>query len=152
MSLHRVWRDLGFWADRFLQFSHSVCKVIPSRHLTRYNALRDEALHMHIQHWSVGWNHGAATYLELMFNVMICFAHEWQSSLQLDVLLSCGHCYHNSKHSLVIVMMLVLLMKAVKSFLETSQCTYNTSTWKCTKKQITRCEKKILSSVSKDPD
>ena len=44
--------------------SHSVWKVIPSRHLTEYNTLRNNALHRNTQHWSIDWNPGAAAYLE----------------------------------------------------------------------------------------
>ena len=37
------------------------------------------------------------------------------------MLRACSLCYHNSKHSLVIVGTLVLRLKAAESFLETSQ-------------------------------
>ena len=62
--------------------------------------------------------------LNVMFNVM-CYARMWRNNRlfdQSDVARSCGHYYHNSERSLVIVSTLVLRLKAAESFLETSQC------------------------------
>ena len=44
--------------------SHSIRKVMPSRHLTEYSTLRDNARHKHTQHWSIDWNRSAAACLE----------------------------------------------------------------------------------------
>jgi len=55
------WRS-DFW-DWSIS-SHPIWKVMPSRHLTEYNTLRDNALHMRTQHWSIHWKRGAAACLE----------------------------------------------------------------------------------------
>jgi len=106
--------------------SFSICKVVPSTHLTWYNTIRDNALHMHTQHLSVDWNRGATSCLERymqrdMLCLCVCNNHPYNQS---NAVHSCGHCYHNYKCSLVIVSTLVSCagLKAVESFLETCQC------------------------------
>ena len=50
--------------------------------------------------------------------------------------------FRSFKRSLVIVSILALLLKAVESFLETSQCALkNTTAWMYRKIQIARCER-----------
>jgi len=44
--------------------SHSIWKVMPFRHPTEYNILRDNALHTHTQHWSIDCKRGEAAGLE----------------------------------------------------------------------------------------
>ena len=59
-----------YWRRDFCDWSlssHSILKVMPFRHLTEYNTLRDKALHTHIQHWSIDWNRGAAACLERFY-------------------------------------------------------------------------------------
>ena len=53
-------RDFCDWSIN----SHSIRKVMPSRHHTEYNAFRDNVLHTHTQHWSIDWNRDAAACLE----------------------------------------------------------------------------------------
>jgi len=44
--------------------SRSIFKVMPSRHLTEYNTLKDNVLHTQTHHWSIDWNCGAAACIE----------------------------------------------------------------------------------------
>ena len=51
---------------------HSIWRIIPSRHLTEYNTLRDNVPHKHTQHWLIDWNRGAAACLERYFQHKPC--------------------------------------------------------------------------------
>jgi len=53
-------RDFCDWSIS----SHSIWKVIPTRHVTEYSALRDNALHKYTQRWSIDWNRSVASWLE----------------------------------------------------------------------------------------
>jgi len=53
-----VWRrDFCDWSTS----NHSILKVMPSKHLTEYNTLRDNVVHKHTLHWSIDWNGGTVT-------------------------------------------------------------------------------------------
>jgi len=58
-------RDFYNWSINTL----SIWKVMPSRHITKYNALRDDALHKHTQHLSVD---GTATVVRQRDMLCLC--------------------------------------------------------------------------------
>ena len=64
-------RNLEFWTDTdfcgWSISSHSIWKVMPSRHLTGYNILRDTVVHTHTQHWSIDWNRGTTQGCQIYF-------------------------------------------------------------------------------------
>jgi len=76
-------RTLGFWTDAEWSISSQfIWKVMPSKHLTERNTLRDNALHTHTQYkQTVTMARRLA--LGVMFNV-ICSAPVWRNNRLYD--------------------------------------------------------------------
>ena len=112
-------RDFYDWSIN----SSSTWKLMPSRHLIKYNTLRDDALHIHTQLTLINrlkprcsrvpWAWSSSQYA-----MPVCDVRIISTNNQMLRAIR-GRCYRNSIHSLVIVSTLALRLKASEFFLET---------------------------------